>query len=42
MLQGTLFHDRMMPEEMQKIKRGLVDLEETFLRENSGAQIQRV
>ena len=42
MLQGTLFHDRMKPEEMQRIKRGLVDLEEAFLKENSGAQIQRV
>ena len=42
MLQATLFHDRMKAEEMQKIKRGLVDLEEAFLRENAGAQIRRV
>ena len=42
MLQGTLFHDRMKPEVVKQIKRDLVELEEAYLGEHAGAQIQRV
>ena len=41
-LQGTLFHDRMKPEVVNQIKRDLVNLEEAYLSEHAGAEIQRV
>ncbi len=41
-LQGTLFHDRMKPEVVNQIKRDLVNLEEAYLIEHAGAEIQRV
>lgn len=41
-LQGTLFHDRMKPEELGKIKKGLVALEEEYLQLHPGATVQRV
>ena len=41
-LQGTLFHDRMKPEVVKQIKKDLVNLEEAYLSENAGAEIQRV
>ena len=41
-VQGTLFHDRMKAEVVRKVKRDLVSLEETYLKEHPGADIQRV
>ena len=41
-LQGTLFHDRMKAEVVRKVKRDLVSLEEAYLKEHPGADIQRV
>ena len=41
-LQGTLFHDRMKPEVVKQIKKDLVNLEEAYLSEHAGAEIQRV
>lgn len=41
-VQGTLFHDRMKPEELQKIKKGLVALEEEYLQLHPGATVQCV
>ncbi len=41
-MQGTLFHDRMKPEELQKIKKGLVALEDEYLQLHPGAVVQRV
>jgi len=41
-LQGTLFHDRMKPDVVRKIKRELVNLEEAYLEKHPGANINRV
>ena len=41
-VQGTLFHDRMNPEELRKIHKGLVALEEEYLQLHPGAVVQRV
>jgi peptide deformylase len=41
-MQGVLFHDRMTPKVLATIKDSLVELEEAYLREHPGAQVQRV
>lgn len=42
MLQGVLYHDRMKPAEVEKIKSRLVELEETFIAANPGVKVQRL
>lgn len=37
-----LYHDRMKPSELEKIRARLVDLEEAFIAANPGVKVQRV
>lgn len=41
-VQGVLYHDRMKPSEVEKIRPRLVELEEAFLAANPGVKVQRV
>lgn len=40
--QGILFHERMAPEVLEKVKPALVQLEEAYVTANPGVAIQRV
>lgn len=41
-LQGVLYHDRMKPTELEKVRPRLVELEEAFLAANPGVKVQRL
>ncbi|MEW5314145.1 MAG: hypothetical protein WDW38_005663 [Sanguina aurantia] len=41
-LQGVLFHDRMKPLQLARIRPGLVLLEEEFIAQHPGVPIQRL
>lgn len=40
--QGVLYHDRMKQSEVDKIRQGLLDLEEAFISANPGVKVQRL
>jgi hypothetical protein len=42
LLQGVLFHDRMAPEVLEKVRPALIQLEESYLTAHPGVAIQRV